>query len=93
MSLLVKALLLLWPFLRVAIFGNRNVKQVLLENKHIVVMHGCLVVVSICAFTLWFAYEDVKSDNSVLKYQLAQICPTPRDTFLTRQKELSDLLK
>lgn len=93
MSLLVKALLLLWPFLRVAIFGNRSVRQVLLDNIYMVVLYGCFILMVVVTSTLYVSYMDVKSENISLHAELNHMCPTPQDTLLTRRRALGDLLK
>ena len=44
-----KALLVIWPFLKSAIFKERNVGEVLRENKHIT---GMLSLILLLAFSL-----------------------------------------
>lgn len=93
MSLLVKALLLLWPFLRVAIFGNRSVRQVLLDNIYMVILYGCFILMVVVTSTLYVSYMDVKSENISLHAELNRMCPTPQDTLLSRRHALGELLK
>lgn len=93
MSLLVKALLLMWPFLRVAIFGNRSIRQVLVENIYMLMLYGCFLLSVIMAIALYVNYEAVKSENISLRYELTQACPDEADTLLQRRKALGDLLK
>lgn len=93
MSLLVKALLLTWPFIRLAVFGERKVKDVVVENSHLVVLFLAVVVLAVLSTTLYLDYQAVKSENAILASRLEQVCPAPVDTLLDRQRRLGDLLK
>lgn len=93
MSLLVKALLLLWPFARVAIFGERKISRVLLDNIHTVIIFGCVLLLCSLTTLLYFRYDDVKSENVRLKAELIQVCITPEVSLKERRRKLGDLLK
>lgn len=92
MSLLVKALLLMWPFLRGAIFGKKSIRSVLLENVHLVVMYLCVLALFFTMSSLHWRYETVKSENFNLHIELTHSCTVP-PTLLDRQRALGDLLK
>ncbi|ARV76861.1 hypothetical protein PHABIO_230 [Pseudomonas phage Phabio] len=93
MSLLVKALLLLWPFLRVAVFGNKSVRQVLVENIYMVILYGCFLLMVAVTCTLYVSYENVKSENISLRFELTQVCKVQEETLLERRAALGELLK
>lgn len=93
MSLLVKALLLLWPFLRVAIFGDRSWREVVVENKHVVALWWMIIVLVFVGFLQYVALNAVKSENISLRSELAQVCPAPNDTLVERRALLGELLK
>jgi len=92
-SLLVKALLLLWPFLKIALFRNKTVKQVLLDNIHLVLIYFCVLTLVFTLTVLYWRYEVVKSENISLRFELTQVCKTPTNTLLDRQRSLGELLK
>lgn len=94
MSLTIRALLLFWPFLKRALFGDRTIKEVVLANKHITVVNLCLVAVFLAFINATIELSVVKSENLQLISQLTQICKAPNvNTLLERRKHLGDILK
>lgn len=93
MSLLVKALLLLWPFLRRAIFGDRSWREVVVENKHVVALWFMIIILIFVGAVQYITLHAVKSENISLKLELAQVCPAPNDTLVERRALLGELLK
>ena len=91
----IKALLLIWPFLKRAVFGDRTIKEVMLENKHVTFMFAVVVILLLSFFMTVSELDEVRSENVALKKQLAQVCPTlDKDAALkARRKALGDLLK
>lgn len=94
MSLTIRALLLFWPFLKRAVFGDRTIKEVVLANKHITVVNVCLVAVFLAFMNATIELSVVKSENVQLVKQLTQVCMTPSvETLLNRRKHIGDILK
>lgn len=79
-SLTMKALLLVWPWLKHAIFGERPVLRVVWENKHLTLMGG-LVLVMLCVFlALYSQHTALKAEAVVLRNQcvaLQQLAKLP----------------
>lgn len=95
MSLTIKALLLFWPFLKRAVFGERTVKEVMLENKHVTFMFAVVVVLLLSFFVTVSELNEVRTENVSLKSQLHQMCIAPATdlTLSARRKILGELLK
>lgn len=93
MSLTIRALLLIWPFLKRALFGDRTIKELVLANKHITVVNVCLVIVFLAFMNTTIELNVVKSENHQLVKQLTQVCPVPKDTLMDRRTILGDILK
>lgn len=94
MSLAIKALLLIWPFLKRAIFGDRTIKEVVLANIHITVVNVCLVVVFLAFINAMIELSVVKSENISLREHLSLTCEVPKDvSLIERRKMLGDILK
>ena len=93
MSLLVKALLLIWPFLKLALFRDKTIKQVLLDNMHLVVIYGCVLMLALTLSVLYIRHEYVKSENVSLTTELTQCDHGSKDILFERKAALSKLLK
>lgn len=94
MSLAIKALLLIWPFLKRALFGDRTIKEVVLANIHITVVNVCLVVVFLAFMNATIELSVVKSENLSMREQLTLTCEIPTGhALLERRKLLGDILK
>lgn len=94
MSLTIRALLLFWPFLKRALFGDRTIKEIVLANKHITVVNVCLIVVFLAFMNTLIELNVVKSENVRLEVQLTQMCIVPKEDNLNlRRKLLSEILK
>lgn len=92
-SLTAKALLLLWPFLKRAIFGDRTVREVMLENKHVTFMFATVLILSTSLILTIGELNDVKSENWKLK-QRECICDTTMvDSLQARRQLLGEILK
>lgn len=65
----LKALILLWPFLKRAIFKEESAKDFLLKNKQFVSMLLIVIIISFLFLHLLFSYNTLKREYSTL-----QIC-------------------
>lgn len=94
MSLTIRALLFIWPFLKRALFGDLTIKEVVLANWHITVVYLCLCVVVYMQLYTVVELSVVKSENHVL---LESMCTKPDEqvanTLLLRRKMFGDILK
>jgi hypothetical protein len=92
--LLLKALWLLWPFLRDAVFKNRTASEVLKENWHLNGMFFLnLVVILFMGFAVVSALDaraKVATLESVIKEQPVCLSPEAADA---RRQRLIELLK
>lgn len=94
MSLIIKALLLFWPFFKRAIFGDRTIKEVVLVNKHMTVVSACLVLIFLAFMNATIELSVVKSENISLKNKLASTKAIPKEyTLEDRRKLLGEILK
>jgi hypothetical protein len=93
-SLTIRALLLFWPFLKRAVFGDRTIKEVVLANKHITVVNVCMFIAFIAFMNAVIELSVVKSEKKQLEARLAQVCVIPEAaTLQERRKLLGDILK
>lgn len=94
MSLTIRALLLFWPFLKRALFGDRTIKEVVLANKHITVVNACLVLMFLAFMNATIELSVVKSENIRLHSHSTLVCKAPEGpSLLDRRKILGDILK
>jgi len=85
MSTLLKAFVLIWPFLRSVIFKDRTVLEVVVANRQVTYMFAALVFV---AATLYVTTEELAATNAELyrvrvelsSYNLECDCAAPIDT-------------
>ena len=94
LSLTAKALLLLWPFLKRAIFGDRTVKEVMLENKHVTFMFAIVLMLSMSLILTIGELNDVKSENWKIKQRPECVCVINEfDSLQARRRLLGEILK
>ncbi|BEG72428.1 hypothetical protein [Pseudomonas phage PA1C] len=94
LSLTAKALLLLWPFLKRAIFGDRTVREVMLENKHVTFMFAMVLVLAMSLMLTIGELNDVKSENWKLKQRPECVCDVDSvESLQARRKLLGEILK
>lgn len=94
MVVTTQALLSLWPFLKRMIFGDREVKEVLRENKYITFMLVCIFMLLSTIFWVGSELDDVKAENRVIARELEVLKATPPvDDLDARRRRLDDLLK
>ncbi|MNC18891.1 hypothetical protein D3C87_1300880 [compost metagenome] len=88
--LLFKALRLLWPYLRSAIFKDRTVVEVIRENKHFTCMLGLilLLVWALAISTMRVSELKEQAARKVDPANVATSCTSPFET-----SRLNDLLK
>lgn len=87
--LLLKALRLLWPYLRSAIFKDRTVAEVIRENAHITVMLVFVIclIMSLALSTL--KLSELKELNRVRKVEVITLsCSCDRPLNTQRLQEL-----
>lgn len=90
--LILKALPLLIPFLKRALFGDKLIKEVLLENKHITLFFS--IILLLC-FILVFAVQDhesTKKENVALRIRTEER-QMDMGELHSRKVELNALLK
>lgn len=63
--LLLKALRLLWPYLRSAIFKDRTVTEVIVENLHITIMLGFILVLILMLGITTLQLSDLKEARAL----------------------------
>jgi len=89
-----QALLSLWPFLKRAIFGERAIKEVLLENRYITFMLFCIMLMLATIFWVGTELDAVKAENRVIVQELKDLKATyEKPDFDARRRRLDDLLK
>ncbi|BDR26953.1 hypothetical protein RVBP20_1940 [Pseudomonas phage sp. NK1] len=95
LGLTIKALLFVWPFLKRAIFGDRTIKEVLLENKHVTAMLILVVILLGTLFIVTSELKSVKARNWAVKAEMDRLKKmTPEKAeMLERRRRLNDLLK
>lgn len=89
--LLFKALRLLWPYLRSAIFKDRTVVEVLKENVHFTYMLGIILVLVVALAISTIRLSELKEEQAALKAGTVIApcsCTTPFET-----NRFNDLLK
>lgn len=91
-SIAIKALLLVWPFLKRAIFRDRTVVEVLLENKHVTFIFSIVLVLLVSFLMTVNELNDVRSENLILKDKLEQKCECVDVNHLSQRKKLLDKL-
>jgi hypothetical protein len=95
LRLFFKALIVIWPFLKSAIFKDRTVGEVIAENKHITVMLALNVVmlVSLVLTTQALAYykdEYIKTKSTVSATTTLTACVP--ESIEERRQRLIELL-
>jgi DMSO/TMAO reductase YedYZ heme-binding membrane subunit len=88
--LLFKALRLLWPYLRSAIFKDRTVIEVIRENKHFTGMLG-LILLLVWALAISTMRVSELKEQAARKVDPANVAVTCTSPFETSR--LNDLLK
>jgi hypothetical protein len=93
-ALTTQALLSLWPFLKRAIFGERVVKEVLLENRHITFMLFCIMLMLATIFWVGSELDAVKAENHAIVRELEDLKATHSTPDVdARRRRLDELLK
>lgn len=89
-----QALLSLWPFLRRAIFGDRSIREVLLENRHITFMLFCIMLMLATIFWVGSELDVVKAENVSIAQELEDLKATIQAPDIdARRRRLDELLK
>lgn len=65
--LLLKALRLLWPYLRSAIFKDRTVTEVIVENLHITIMLGFIMALILMLSITTLQLSDLKEARALAR--------------------------
>lgn len=65
--LLLKALRLLWPYLRSAIFKDRTVSEVIAENLHVTVMLGLILSLIVMLSITTLQLSDLKEARALAR--------------------------
>lgn len=95
-SLSLKTLLFVWPFLKRAIFGDRTVKEVLLENKHVTLMLILIVILAFMLAAVTMELRSVRDQHSAVRTEVQRIkeASSPEEAeMLIRRDRLNTLLK
>lgn len=71
--LFFKGCVLVWPWLKAAVFKDRTVLEVILENKHLTGMLLLLCLLIGALFMTTFALSDTKDAYRVAREQLDQL--------------------
>ena len=78
LRLVFKAIHLLWPFLKRAIFGDRTIREVLLEHKHVTYMFAILLFMTLSLSITLKELVAARATNRDLEEQIE--LPTPNIT-------------
>lgn len=95
MSLTIRALLLIWPFLKRGLFGDLTIKDVVLANLHITVVYLCLCALVYMQLATVVELSVVKSEK-IAAIEAVRVKPAdtnPADTLLLRRRLFGDILK
>lgn len=95
MSLTIRALLFIWPFLKRGLFGDLTLKEVVLENLHITVVYLCAIAL---AFMMVYACIELNVVKSEKIAAPIAVCVKPDDidvaeTLLLRRRAYGEILK
>lgn len=94
MVITTQALLSLWPFLKRMIFGDRDVKEVLRENKYITFMFFCILMLLSTIFWVGGELDAVKAENRAIVRELEDLKATQVAPDLdARRRRLDELLR
>lgn len=94
MVITTQALLSLMPFLKRMIFGDREVKEVLRENKYITFMLFCIMLMLSTIFWVGSELDAVKAENHTIVRELEDLKATQSTPDLdARRRRLDELLK
>lgn len=94
MSLTIRALLLIWPFLKRALFGDLTIKEVVLANLHITVVYVCLCLMIYAQLYTVVELSVVKSENIMVTETMCTVTTdVSTDTLIVRRKLLGEILK
>ena len=88
---LFKALRLLWPYLRSAIFKDRTVVEVIRENKHFTGMLGLILLLVWALAISTMRLSELKEEHTARKVDSANVPCTCASPFETSR--FNDLLK
>lgn len=89
--LFLKALRLLWPYLRSAIFRDRTVAEVIHENLHITMMLGLIILLTIALAMTTLKLSELKATRRVVPITVAEVPPDCTPPF--NIERLLDLLR
>lgn len=95
MSLTIRALLFIWPFLKRGLFGDLTFKEVVLANVHITIVYICACALAFMLVYVGLELTVVKSEKIAAPIAA---CVKPDDidvaeTLLLRRRLFGDILK
>ena len=93
LRLIFKALIVIWPWLKTAIFKEGTVAEVVAENKHLTFMLVLIVVLILSLVITTSALSDYKEDYRAVieKMKESQYQCVPEDVELRKQR-LTEML-
>lgn len=88
--LILKALRLLWPYLRSAIFRDRTITEVIVENLHITIMLGFIMVMIVMLSITTLQLSDIKEARALARSRVSTpvACDCYDNLNTNRLKEL-----
>lgn len=66
-NILIRSIILLWPFLKRAIFGDRPVRDFLITHKQFIVIFSMVLFLSYMLLALSGGYRELSTENRKLK--------------------------
>lgn len=92
LRLVFKAIQLLWPFLKRAIFGDRTIREVLLEHKHVTYMFAILLFMTLSLSITLKELVAARATNGGLKEQVELPAPNvpPVENVVRNRRKLFD---
>lgn len=97
LRLMLKALFIIWPFLKTAIFRERTIVEVIKENKHLTAMQVVILLLSITLGITTAELADYKVNYRALQQRLIESSTrcspeSPEDDLEQRKQRLMELL-
>lgn len=88
--LILKALRLLWPYVRSAIFRDRTVIEVIIENLHITIMLGLIIILVVMLSITTLQLSDIKEARELARHRASSsvTCDCNDNLNTNRLKEL-----
>lgn len=92
MHILLKSIILLWPFLKRAIFGDRPIKDFLLVHKQFSIVFAMAILLSVLLIFISREYHLLKNENVKLKDNKENVIKSSTEVNIDDRKNSLDSL-